>query len=257
MFPFNSFVYTKVELATVKLMRALPELNLNKNKIYMNKVSENPFKNRTNGTSDTLLIIVTALFVTLYLTSNIMAVKVIGLAGLFYFDAGTITFPFAYMLGDVITELWGFRTAKRIIWLTFFCNILLVICTQIGVWLPSPEYLTETATAYNHIFTYVPRIVVASLIGFLLGELSNAWLMERIKQWTRGHHLWVRTIGSSAIAYLFDTVPFVLIAYWGTVTIHELLLMLAFQYCSKLLIESVFGTPMAYAAIRCINKWLK
>ena len=161
------------------------------------------------------------------------------------------------MLGDVITELWGFRTAKRIIWLTFFCNILLVICTQIGVWLPSPEYLTETATAYNHIFTYVPRIVVASLIGFLLGELSNAWLMERIKQWTRGHHLWVRTIGSSAIAYLFDTVPFVLIAFWGTVTIHELLLMLAFQYCSKLLIESVFGTPMAYAAIRCINKWLK
>ena len=257
MFPFNSFVYTKVELATVKLMRALPELNLNKNNIYMNKVSENPFKNRTSGTSDTLLIIVTALFVTLYLTSNIMAVKVIGLAGLFYFDAGTITFPFAYMLGDVITELWGFRTAKRIIWLTFFCNILLVICTQIGVWLPSPEYLTETATAYNHIFTYVPRIVVASLIGFLLGELSNAWLMERIKQWTRGHHLWVRTIGSSAIAYLFDTVPFVLIAFWGTVTIHELLLMLAFQYCSKLLIESVFGTPMAYAAIRCINKWLK
>ena len=257
MSPFNSFVYTKVELATVKLMRALPELNLNKNNIYMNKVSENPFKTRTSGTSDTLLIIVTALFVTLYLTSNIMAVKVIGLAGLFYFDAGTITFPFAYMLGDVITELWGFRTAKRIIWLTFFCNILLVICTQIGVWLPSPEYLTETATAYNHIFTYVPRIVVASLIGFLLGELSNAWLMERIKQWTRGHHLWVRTIGSSAIAYLFDTVPFVLIAFWGTVTIHELLLMLAFQYCSKLLIESVFGTPMAYAAIRCINKWLK
>ena len=91
MSPFNSFVYTKVELATVKLMRALPELNLNKNNIYMNKVSENPFKNRTSGTSDTLLIIVTALFVTLYLTSNIMAVKVIGLAGLFYFDASNDT----------------------------------------------------------------------------------------------------------------------------------------------------------------------
>ena len=223
----------------------------------MNKVSENPFKNRTNGTSDTLLMVVTALFVTLYLTSNIMAVKVIGLAGLFYFDAGTITFPFAYMLGDVITELWGFRTAKRVIWLTFFCNILLVVCTQIGVWLPSPAYLADTATAYNHIFSYVPRIVVASLVGFLLGELSNAWLMERIKQWTRGRRLWVRTIGSSAIAYLFDTVPFVLIAFLGTITTEELLLMLAFQYVSKLLIESVFGTPMAYAAIRGINKWIK
>ncbi len=221
----------------------------------MNKVSENPFKNRTSGTSDTLLMVITALFVTLYLTSNIMAVKVIGLAGLFYFDAGTITFPFAYMLGDVLTELWGFRTAKRVIWLTFFCNILLVVCTQVGVWLPSPEYLEETAIAYNHIFSYVPRIVVASLVGFLLGELSNAWLMERIKRWTRGRRLWVRTIGSSAIAYLFDTVPFVLIAFLGTVTTEELLLMLAFQYCSKLLIESVFGTPMAYAVIRGISKW--
>ena len=223
----------------------------------MNKVSENPFKNRTAGQGNTLLMIVTALFVTLYLTSNIMAVKVIGLGNLFYFDAGTITFPFAYMLGDVLTELWGFRTAKRVIWMTFFCNILLVVCTQVGVWLPSPDHLADTASAYNHIFTYVPRIVVASLIGFLLGELSNAWLMERIKLWTRGHRLWVRTIGSSAIAYLFDTVPFVLIAFWGIVTIHELLLMLAFQYLSKLLIESIFGTPMAYAFIRSINKWFK
>lgn len=201
-------------------------------------------------------MVVTALFVTLYLVSNIMAVKVIGLAGLFYFDAGTITFPFAYMLGDVLTELWGFRTAKRVIWLTFFCNILLVVCTQVGVWLPSPDHLAETASAYNHVFTYVPRIVIASLVGFLLGELSNAWLMERIKQWTRGRRLWVRTIGSSAIAYLFDTVPFVLIAFLGTVTTDELLLMLAFQYCSKLLIESLFGTPMAYAVIRGLTKWL-
>ena len=160
------------------------------------------------------------------------------------------------MLGDVLTELWGFRTAKRVIWLTFFCNILLVVCTQVGVWLPSPDHLVETASAYNHVFTYVPRIVIASLVGFLLGELSNAWLMERIKQWTRGRRLWVRTIGSSAIAYLFDTVPFVLIAFLGTVTTDELLLMLAFQYCSKLLIESLFGTPMAYAVIRGLTKWL-
>ena len=135
----------------------------------MDKVSENPFKNRAGGNiaSHTPLLVVTALFVTLYLTSNIMAVKVISLFGLFYFDAGTITFPFAYMLGDVLTELWGFHTAKRIIWLTFFCNLLLVICTMVGVWLPSPEYLADTATAYNHVFTYVPRIVIGSLKGFL------------------------------------------------------------------------------------------
>lgn len=219
----------------------------------MDKVSENPLKNRNKCAGSMSLMVVTGLFVTLYLTSNIMAVKVIGLAGLFYFDAGTITFPFAYMLGDVLTELWGFRMAKRVIWLTFFCNILLVVCTQIGVWLPSPTHLEETAVAYNHIFTYVPRIVVASLTGFLLGELSNAWLMERIKRWTNGRRLWVRTIGSSAVAYLFDTVPFVLIAFLGTVSTRELWLMLAFQYFSKLLIESFFGTPMAYGVIKILT----
>ncbi len=220
----------------------------------MDKVSENPFKNRTDKGIDTPLLVVTALFVTLYLTSNIMAVKVIGISEFLCFDAGTVTFPFAYMLGDVLTELWGFRTAKRIIWLTFFCNLLLVVCTQIGVWLPSPDYLNETAGAYNHIFNYVPRIVIGSLVGFLLGELSNAWLMERIKERTKGRRLWVRTIGSSAVAYLFDSLPFVLIAFWGTVSTHDLVLMIAFQYVVKLLIEGVFGTPMAYAFIKGMKR---
>ena len=201
------------------------------------------------------LMVVSALFVTLYLVSNVMAVKVIDLFDFFYFDAGTITFPFAYMLGDVLTELWGFRTAKKVIWLTFFCNLLMVACTQIGVWLPSPDYLSETSMAYNHIFSYVPRIVLGSLVGFLLGELSNAWIMERIKLKMKGKRLWVRTIGSSMVGYLFDSLPFVLIAFLGTVSTHDLLAMIAFQYFSKLLIEAFFGTPMAYAAIHWIKRY--
>ena len=222
----------------------------------MNKVSENPLKNR--GVSHWPLMIVTALFVTLYLVSNIMAAKVIGLFDLFYFDAGTITFPFAYMLGDVLTEIWGFRTSKRVIYLTLVCNILLVACTQVGVWLPSPQYLSETATAYNHIFNYVPRIILGSLAGFLCGELSNAWVMERIKIRMKGRKLWIRTIGSSAVGYIFDTVPFVLIAFAGVVTTHDLMMMLLFQYISKLLIEILFGTPLAYIVIHWLeNIFLK
>ena len=221
----------------------------------MNKVSENPSKNRINN--HTALMVVTALFVTSYLVSNIMAVKVISLFGLFYFDAGTIVFPFAYMLGDVLTEIWGFRAARKVIWLTFLCNVIMVVCTQIGVWLPSPDYLDETANAYNHIFSYVPRIVIASLTGFLLGEMSNAWLMEKIKEKTKGKRLWVRTIGSSAVAYLFDSLPFVLIAFLGVVSTHDLLMMIAFQYGAKLLIEAIFGTPLAYAAVHAIRKYVK
>ena len=213
----------------------------------MDKVSENPFKNRRYG--EMSLMVVTALFVTLYLVSNVMAVKVIGLFGLFYFDAGTITFPFAYMLGDVLTEIWGYRTARKVIWMTFLCNIIMVVCTQIGVWLPSPDYLDATANAYNTIFTYVPRIVLGSLAGFLFGELSNAWLMDRIKAKTKGRFLWVRTIGSSVVGYLFDTLPFVLIAFAGVLTTRDILLMITVQYFMKLAIEVLFGTPMAYAVI--------
>ena len=218
----------------------------------MNKVSGNPLKNRVDGNMP--LIVITALFVTFYVISNIMAVKVIGIANIFYFDAGTLTFPFAYMLGDVLTEIWGFKTAKKVIWITFICNVIVVLFTQLGVYLPSPDHLDETAQAYNRIFTYVPRIVLASLAGFLCGEISNAWIMEKIRIKMKGRHLWVRTIGSSAVGYVFDTLPFVLIAFAGTVTSRELLLMIALQYVSKLLIEGLFGTPLAYAVIHYLKK---
>ena len=230
----------------------VPHLNSHFN---MNKVSENPFKNR--ATSNTPLMLVTAVFATLYLVSNVMAVKVICILDYPTFDAGTITFPFAYMLGDVLTEIWGYRTAKKVIWITFLCNIILVACTQIGVWLPSPDYLQETANAYNHLFTYVPRIVVGSLVGFLLGELSNAWIMDWMKRKTEGKFLWLRTIGSSIVGYFFDTVPFVLIAFVGIVSTRDLLLMLATQYVMKLGIEAFFGTPMAYAVIAWVKRSIK
>lgn len=218
----------------------------------MRKVSENPIKNRMS--SQKLLLIITSIFVTLYLISNIMAVKVICLFDLICFDAGTITFPFAYMLGDLLTELWGFRTARRVILLTFICNLLMVICTQFGVWLPSPDYLQESAQAYNHLFNYVPRLVLGSLVGFLLGELSNAWFMAQIKRKTHGRWLWIRTIGSSAIGYIFDSLPFVLIGFLGVVSTRDLVSMILVQYTSKLVIEALFGTPMVYVALHWIKR---
>lgn len=221
----------------------------------MDKVTENPFKNREG--SERLLVIVTALFVTSYLVANVMAVKIIGIFNLLYFDAGTIIFPFAYMLGDVLTEIWGYRTARKVIMLTFVCNLIMVISTQIGVWLPSPEYLDTTAQAYDTIFNYVPRIVMASLTGFLLGELSNAWLMEKIKNKLGERRLWIRTIGSSVVAYLFDTVPFVLIAFAGTLVVRDILLMMLLQYLMKLGIEVVFGTPLTYSAIVMIKRRIR
>ena len=219
------------------------------------KVSDNPLKNRMFF--DTPLMIVTGLFVTLYLVSNVMAVKIVGIFGLLYFDAGTITFPFAYMLGDVLTEIWGYRISKRVIYLSLLCNIILVVCTNIGIWMPSPDYLDETARAYDHIFAYVPRIVIGSLMGFLLGELSNAYIMERMKAWTRGKHMWLRTIGSSMVGYLFDSVPFVVIAFYGTVSTEDLLKMVMLQYVLKLGIEALAGTPLAYLAVNRLKRYYR
>ena len=221
----------------------------------MNKVSENPLKNRKNG--EMPFMVVTALFVTLYLVSNIMAVKVISFFDIIYFDAGTITFPFAYMLGDILTEIWGYHKAKKVIWMTFLCNIIMMIFTQVAVWLPSPDYLEGTAIAYDNVFTYVPRIVIASLTGFLLGELSNSWLMDKIKKKTEGRFLWIRTIGSSIAAHLLDTVPFVLIAFIGTMTTRDIIMMIVTQYFMKLGIEVVFGTPLAYAGVGYIKRKIK
>ena len=219
----------------------------------MNKVSENPYKNRTERMSP--YVVVSVLFILCYIISNLMAVKVVGFFGLFYFDAGTITFPLAYMLGDVLTEIWGYKTARKTIILAFLCNILVVTCTQIGVWLPSPDYLDSISSAYNTVYSYVPRIVIASLTGFLLGELSNAWIMEKIKKRMKGRHLWVRTIGSSIIGYVFDTVPFVLIAFLGVLNGRDIMLMIVSQYVMKIAIETLFGTPMAYAAIKYLRKY--
>ena len=214
------------------------------------QVPENPAKNRNHPFS---LTVISCLMVTLYLVSNIMAVRIIHVGDCSFFDGGTITFPLAYMLGDTLTEVWGFKTARKVIYLTFLCNIMLVFFTGLGIMLPAPEYQQEMIRSYDMVFTYVPRIVIASLVAFLAGELTNAWAMEKIKARTGEKHLWVRTIGSSAIGYMFDTVLFVVIAFAGTSPGEDLFTMIAVQYAVKLILEALTGTPLAYA----LTGWLK
>lgn len=216
------------------------------------QVPENPAKNRTSQCD--WLVIITALTVTCYITSNLMAVKLVEVGGRSWFDGGTITFPLTYMLGDVLTEIWGFKTAKKVIFLTFLCNLLLIVCTYIGVFLPSPEYIADTAEAYDMIFTITPRILIASLTAFLAGELSNAWVMVAVKRMTKGRYLFVRTIISSAVGYIFDTVLFVIFAFGGTAPVCDLVTLMIAQYMMKLIMEIVFSTPLSYGAVAFLKK---
>lgn len=221
----------------------------------MDKVSENPSKNRVASQAKlSPLTIIAGLLVTCYITANVMAAKLININGLTLFDAGTILFPITYMLGDVLTEIWGLHTAKRVIWLTFICQVIFVAFTWIGISLPYPADTSATAEAYATVFGFVPRIMLGSLVAFLFGELINSWSMVKIKEKTGERLLWLRTIGSSVFGHIVDTTLFVLIAFVGTVPPRDLLSMIGIQIPVKLLIEAIGGTPLAYWAIGKLKK---
>lgn len=200
------------------------------------------------------LVVIVALLITGYITANVMAVKLIEVFGITIFDAGTIIFPITYMLGDVLTEIWGFKVAKRVIWLTFLCEVIFTLFVWVGVWLPFPAETASSAEAYAQLFSFVPRITIASLLAFLCGELINAWAMVKIKE-RYGRHLWVRTIGSSVFGYIVDTTIFVCVAFIGVVPTADILSMIVIQVIVKLLIEAIGATPLAYALIHKLEKY--
>jgi len=142
--------------------------------------------------------------------------------------------------------------AKKVIWLGFFMNLLLIIFTNIAIPLTYPEFW-KGQEHFQFIFGAIPRIVLASFIGYLVGELSNSWLLELIKKITNGKWLFIRTIGSSMVGQIFDTVLFITIAFYGTMPNEVLITMVIAQYIFKVLCEALAGTPLAYGLVR----WVK
>lgn len=195
--------------------------------------------------------IVTTLFVMLLIISNLLATKMIMVLG-FVLPVAVIVYPFCFMVGDVLTEVWGFKIAKKVIWLGFFMNLLLIIFTNIAIPLTYPEFW-KGQEHFQFIFGAIPRIVLASFIGYLVGELSNSWLLELIKKITNGKWLFIRTIGSSMVGQIFDTVLFITIAFYGTMPNEVLITMVIAQYIFKVLCEALAGTPLAYGLVR----WVK
>lgn len=203
---------------------------------------------------DFALVVVGALTVALYITSNLMAVKLVELGGVCWADGGTVTFPLVYMLAGVVTERWGVKVAGRIVWLAFLCNLIVVAGTSAALFLPTPDYQAELTVAYGKVFTVVPRIIAASLAAFISGELLNVWIMARIRRMTGKRLLWVRTIGSSCVGYAVDSIVFVTLAFGGIATGWDLLVMGIMQFAIKILMEIVMATPAAYAVIHLLEK---
>lgn len=187
----------------------------------------------------------------LLIISNLLATKMILVLG-FVLPAAVIVYPFCFMVGDVLTEVWGFKTAKKVIWLGFFMNLLLVVFTNIAIPLTYPEFW-KGQEHFQFIFGAVPRIVLASFIGYLAGELSNSWSLELIKKITKSRWLYVRTIGSSVVGQILDTGLFITIAFYGSMPNEVLITMIIAQYIFKVLCEAFVGTSLAYGLVR----WVK
>jgi uncharacterized integral membrane protein (TIGR00697 family) len=192
-------------------------------------------------------IFITTLYVTLLIASNLLATKMINFFGL-TLPSAVLVYPFCFMCGDIITEVWGYEYAKKTIWIGFIMNLIVVATTTLAVYLPYPEFFTGQE-AFSTIFMSTPRVLIASFIGYLGSELVNAKSLEMIKKVTGEKLLFVRTIGSSIIGQVFDTVPFILIAFYGTMPFVSLIGMMMNQYLFKVICEAIGGTPLAYAMI--------
>jgi len=196
--------------------------------------------------------IISVMFVTLLIISNLMVTKMITLFGM-TLPSAVIAYPFCFMLGDVLTEVWGYKEAKKVIWLGFFASLVLTIWTSIGIYMPYPDFWTNQS-AYSTIFGLVPRITLASFAGYLFGELINSWSLELIKKYTGQRFMFIRTIGSSVLGQILDTVLFFGIAFYGTVPNTVLISIMITQYFFKVCCEAFLGTPLAYGLVKWARK---
>jgi queuosine precursor transporter len=188
-------------------------------------------------------------FAVVLVLSNITAVKLFQW-GPFTWTAGIVLFPLAYVLGDVITEVYGYEGAKRIIWVGMAMNALASLTFFLTTLIPPLDPLL--GTQYDAVLGPVPRIVGASMVGLWAGKFSNAIVMSRMKVWTRGRHLWMRTIGSSVLGQLIDTLLFASLAFLGVVPVAVIANMVLTGAAFKLVYETVC-TPLTYLAVN----WFK
>jgi uncharacterized integral membrane protein (TIGR00697 family) len=194
------------------------------------------------------LVIIIAVFITCLITANIIAVKIISL-GPIVLPAAIFVFPVSYIFGDILTEVWGYRVARKVIWLGFACNLLFVFFVWIGQILPAAGFWKEQG-AYQSILGYTPRLLIASFAGYLAGEFANSFVLSRMKVLTKGRWLWSRTIGSTVVGQAFDTSLFITVAFIGTSSFAPI--MIFNHWWAKVLIEAI-ATPVTYALVG----WLK
>ena len=203
---------------------------------------------------------ITAGFVTSLIISNIIAVKLVSV-GPFFVPAAVLIFPISYIFGDVLTEVYGYARARRVIWTGFGCNLLAVLAIWASIKLPpapfwrigSFESPQSSQQAYQAIFGFAPRILAASFIAYLFGEFLNSFVLAKMKIATHGRHLWLRTISSTIVGQLADSGIFILLAFYGTIPSAALAWMIVSQWLVKSAYEALV-TPFTYIVVNYLKR---
>jgi uncharacterized integral membrane protein (TIGR00697 family) len=206
------------------------------------------------------LPLVTAIFVTVLIVSNIIAVKIVQIFGL-VLPAAVVLFPVAYIFGDILTEVYGYRQARRVIWTGFFCNLLAVIAIWLGGALPAAPFWTagvyqsaaEAQTAYQAILGFTPRLLAASFTAYLVGEFLNSFVLAKLKLRTQGRFLWVRTISSTIVGEGADSAIFLTLAFLGILPTAALVTAIFSQWFFKVTYE-VLATPLTYLVVNTLKR---
>ena len=198
-------------------------------------------------------------FVTILLLSNVLGagkVAQVRLPGIgdWPFGAGILFFPLSYVIGDVLTEVYGYARARRCIWAGTAALLFMAFMAMVVVALPpAPDWGGQAA--YEQVFGQVPRIVFASILAFWAGEFANSVVLAKMKVWSRGRHLWTRTIGSTVVGQGIDSLIFYPLAFWGAAgwTNDLVIKVLLTQWALKVAWEALL-TPATYAAVGFLKR---
>ena len=195
--------------------------------------------------------LITALYITFQLVSDITAGKIVQL-GIFTVSATVLYFPFTYIFADVLTEVYGFAKARSVVWMVLISSVLAGLIYTVVVFLP-PAVGFDANDAYTRVLGQIPRILIGGWIAVWVGGILNDYILAKMKVWTKGKHLWTRTIGSTIVGEGVDTALFVLIAFWGIVSGGILVLAIISGYTFKVAYE-IIATPITYKIVGFLKK---
>jgi len=197
------------------------------------------------------VLIVGILFTAFLILANLSAFK-LAVLGTFIFPAGLIFFPITYVFDDILTEVYGFKISRRIIWSALFANFIVLMGLWITTYLtPAPDWHEQAA--YATLYRATPRIFIASTVGYFFGEFTNSIILAKLKIATMGRHLWLRAITSSAIGVGIDTILFTHIAFLFLIPYFMIWKIIFTMYCVKVLYE-MCALPFTYSLANYLKK---